>query len=105
VDALLTYSWPGNVRQLRNIMERLTVTCTTDQIELDQLPNEILEKRIDSYQNLEVSAGLTMDEIERRHIINTLKRLKGKKNLAAKELKIGLKTLYRKIEKFGIDSI
>jgi len=105
VDVLLTYHWPGNVRQLRNIMERLTVTCVGDRIELDQLPDEILEKKIDSYKNLEVSAGLTMDEIERRHIINTLKRFNGKKNQAAKELNIGLKTLYRKIERYGIEDL
>ncbi len=105
VDVLLTYHWPGNVRQLRNIMERLTVTCIGDRIELDQLPDEILEKKIDSYKNLEVSAGLTMDEIERRHIINTLKRFNGKKNQAAKELNIGLKTLYRKIERYGIEDL
>ena len=105
VDALLTFHWPGNVRQLRNIIERLTVTCSGDRIELDQLPDEILEKKIDSYKNLEVSAGLTMDEIERRHIINTLKRFNGKKNQAAKELNIGLKTLYRKIERYGIENL
>lgn len=105
VDVLLTYHWPGNVRQLRNIMERLTVTCIGERIELDQLPDEILEKKIDSYKNLEVSAGLTMDEIERRHIINTLKRFNGKKNQAAKELNIGLKTLYRKIERYGIEDL
>lgn len=105
VDALLTYHWPGNVRQLRNIIERLTVTCVGDRIELDQLPSEITESKVDSYKNLEVSAGLTMDEIERRHIINTLKRFNGKKNQAAKELNIGLKTLYRKIERYGIENI
>ncbi|PCJ52556.1 MAG: hypothetical protein COA79_23405 [Planctomycetota bacterium] len=103
VDALLSYHWPGNVRQLRNMIERLTVTCFGDTIELDQLPDEIFERKLDSYKELEVSAGLTMEEIERRHIINTLKRCAGKKNQAAKELKIGLKTLYRKIEKYGID--
>lgn len=102
VDALLSFHWPGNVRQLRNIIERLTVTCVGDKIELDQLPEEILTRKADAYKDLEVSAGLTMDEIERRHIINTLKRCNGKKLQAAKELKIGLKTLYRKIEKYGI---
>ena len=105
VDALLTYHWPGNVRELRNIIERLTVTCSGDCIELDQLPDEIMVKKVDSYKNLEVSAGLTMDEIERRHIINTLKRFNGKKNQAAKELNIGLKTLYRKIERYGIENL
>lgn len=104
VDALLSFHWPGNVRQLRNIIERLTVTCTTDTIELDQLPDDILKRKIDlSADELVVSPGLSMDEIERRHIINTLKRCNGKKNIAAKELNIGLKTLYRKIEKYGIN--
>ncbi len=98
-DALKQYSWPGNIRELKNIMERLSIICPTDTIGLDDLPREISSR---SKRNLQSGTALsgTMDDMERSAIFEALKNAKGVKAEAARQLGIGLKTLYRKLEKY-----
>lgn len=101
-QALMQHQWPGNIRELRNIMERLSIIVSGDEIQLSDLPTEIFRHREESGPTIEGK----MDDIERNAIITTLKKTNGVKSEAAKQLGIGLKTLYRKLEKYeeeGVD--
>jgi two-component system response regulator HydG len=106
--ALQGYNWPGNVREMENIMERAAVLSKGNNVDVEHLPIEILRSKerniADSFgrhPNFAASRGSLKDE-ERQIIISTLKELKGNKALAAKKLGIHYATLYRKLKQYGI---
>ena len=99
---LMAYNWPGNVRQLRNVIERAVALSRLDTITIDDLPDKILDHRDD---RLIVGGNdpdelTTLDDVERRYIIHVLKTLDGNKTLAAKTLGLDRKTLYRKLARY-----
>ena len=96
--AVLTrYSWPGNVRELRNLMERLTVLSSGEEI----APAEVALHL--GGPAAEAEAGmLSLDEIERRHIIKVLQSTGGNRARAAKILGIDPKTLYNKLKSYDL---
>ena len=111
---LLTYEWPGNVRELRNAVRR-AVLLSTDVIEKQHLcqPSERAPKNLDIEPNLSVAngnRGYSLSEIvdkataalEKTVIERVLQETKGNKSEAAKRLKIGYKTLQRKLKTYGI---
>jgi DNA-binding NtrC family response regulator len=111
---LLTYEWPGNVRELRNAVRR-AVLLSTDVIEKQHLcqPSERAPKNLDIEPNLSVAnghRGYSLSEIvnkataalEKTVIERVLQETKGNKSEAAKHLKIGYKTLQRKLKTYGI---
>ncbi|MBF0196630.1 MAG: sigma-54-dependent Fis family transcriptional regulator [Planctomycetes bacterium] len=106
---LLAYRWPGNIRELKNVMERLSIIVTEELILPSDLPLEITSSSSSSSSsgaaNAGLSEGATMDEIERNAILSTLQKTKGVKSEAAKALGIGLKTLYRKLEKYAEEGV
>lgn len=102
-DILLAYSWPGNTRELRNVIERLVVFSTTEQISVGDLPNEILDNAVANLKDdgLELEPGTTLKEavrrFERRLIEQALKRF-GRVPPAASALGIDPTTLIRKLK-------
>lgn len=101
-DALLTLrqaEWKGNVRELRNVIERSVIICD-NQITLEDLPIELqhhpCSRSDDKGDEFELAA------IERKHILKVLQHTHGNKTETARLLKIGLATLYRKIDSYGI---
>jgi len=96
LKTLKSYEWPGNVRQLRNALEEMAILSQNDIIDI--LPSFIDESTI----RLKFS-GKTMDEIEFEAIVQALGKTDGNRTKAAKLLGIGLRTLYRKIEKYRIE--
>ena len=101
-DALLTLrqaEWKGNVRELRNVIERSAIICD-NQITLEDLPIELQHHPCshsdDKGDEFELAA------IERKHILKVLQHTHGNKTETARLLKIGLATLYRKIDSYGI---
>jgi DNA-binding NtrC family response regulator len=96
---LMAHHWPGNIRELKNIAERLSIICPDSVIQERDLPSEI---RLSSEGGEEEAQSILgkMDDIERQAIFSTLKKTGGVKSDAAKSLGIGLKTLYRKLEKY-----
>jgi Nif-specific regulatory protein len=103
MDVLRNYDWPGNVRELRNVIERAVVL--TDEVEIR--PEDIRltasgETRSDAEDVAAQYAPVALDEIERRHILRTLKWTNGVKREAAEILGINRSTLDRKLDRYGI---
>ncbi len=106
---LKQYRWPGNVRELENAIERAVSLSHGPLLTPDDLPEAIRQGAL-SESDAKVSKGdqadevcLTMEEVEKRHLIRVLKETKGNKVKAAKILGIDRRTLYRMAERFGLD--
>ena len=95
-----SYAWPGNVRELRNVIERALITCD-DYITLDDMPLDFRSSTLSG--SATDGDDFELAEVEHRHIQRVLQYTKGNKAEAARLLKIGLTTLYRKIEEYGIN--
>lgn len=95
-----SYAWPGNVRELRNVIERALITCD-DYITLDDMPLDFRSSTLSG--SATDGDDFELAEAEHRHIQRVLQYTKGNKAEAARLLKIGLTTLYRKIEEYGIN--
>ncbi len=100
--ALFNYSWPGNVRQLRNSIESAVVLCKGAIITLDDLPPNVRGES--SEEIMRIPVGASLSEMEKEAIRATLQREGGNKSRAAEILGIGRKTLHRKLQEFGLDS-
>lgn len=98
--ALKAADWKGNIRELRNVMERSMIVCDR-QLTLQDLPIEIQNARLDDVYGKNFSE-FELAAMEKRHIAKVLQYTKGNKTEASRLLKIGLTTLYRKIEEYGI---
>jgi DNA-binding NtrC family response regulator len=98
--ALINYSWPGNVRELQNAIER-GFTLSGDSIDFDSLPPRIRECTQGQY-TMRDPDGLrpTLEEVERRYILETLATVNQDKTRASDMLGIDLSTLYRKLKRY-----
>jgi len=103
IHKMISYDWPGNVRELENVLERLLIISRGKKIELKHLPQEILEAQENKDSGLRTTDDhsiRSLEEIEKEHIMKTFKQCAGNKVKTAQILGIGLKTLYRKLEKY-----
>jgi DNA-binding NtrC family response regulator len=105
---LQQYRWPGNVRELENAIERAVSLSRGPLLTPDDLPAAIRQAGTESSQRVEPvespgEAYLTLEEVEKRHLIRVLKEMKGNKVKAAKVLGIDRRTLYRMADRFGVD--
>lgn len=100
--ALMARDWPGNVRELENCIESMVVTTLKDKLDVDSIPSSLasVAPRADS-----IPVGLPMRQIEEQAIRETLARVDGNRKLAAEILGIGLRTLHRKIDEYGIERV
>src|SRR4030043_1427022 len=99
---LLRYEYPGNVRELENIIEHAFVVCGGDRIELECLPKEIAGSQMETTSPLPTKEESPFDQAEAEVIEKVLKKYEGDRIKTAKELKIGRTTLWRKIRKYGL---
>jgi len=98
---LLDYDWPGNVRQLENVLERAVTLAQGDRLETEDLPERI-RTHIPSLDAGTTSAAfLTLDQQEQRHIAYVLRHVGGNKTQAARLLGVDRRTLYRKLLRLG----
>ncbi len=97
------YSWPGNVRQLQNAIERAKILAEDDSIRKKNLPPEIVTSASTAHVR-QTGHGLDLDTVNKQHIAETFHRLKGNKARTARALGIGRRTLYRLLEKHGIET-
>ena len=96
---LCSYSWPGNIRQLRNSIESAVVLARGKLIDVEDLPEQVVSHENES--KLSIKVGLSLEEAERMFIMSTLDYCGGNKTKASEMLKIGRKTLHRKLEEYG----
>lgn len=97
---LETYSWPGNLRELRNVIRRAVLFSPGDTITLESLPF-LSEKSVEENKEADVSLNVSPEE-EKEKIVRALEKTKGNKSRAAILLRIDRKTLYNKIRKYGL---
>ncbi|HOB69785.1 MAG TPA: sigma 54-interacting transcriptional regulator [Syntrophorhabdaceae bacterium] len=100
MSRLIEYDYPGNVRELENIIEQAFVLCRGDIIELHHLPAEL---RSDMLSSEDRSSSMSLLEMEKNLIAGKLRLYGGNRKLTARELGIDVSTLYRKILKMNID--
>ncbi|MCB9681854.1 MAG: sigma-54-dependent Fis family transcriptional regulator [Alphaproteobacteria bacterium] len=98
--ALRAYAWPGNVRELSNVLERAVLLCDGDWIELSDLPSDVagIAPPPDVFD-----LKTALASFERQHIARVLAACEGDKNVAAERLGVHLATLYRHMERLGIE--
>jgi transcriptional regulator with PAS, ATPase and Fis domain len=101
--ALENFAWPGNVRELRNVMERATILAEGEFIELEHLPNSLIQRSESNLPTLTLTPGMTVDEAERRLILLTLEHTRNNKTRAAEILGISLKTLHNKLNRLKME--
>ena len=93
------YPWPGNIRELRNVIERATILAESEFIEPRHLPPSLISRGEASLPTLTIAPGTTVDEAERRLILLTLDHTRNNKTRAAEILGISLKTLHNKLNR------
>lgn len=101
-QALMAYSWPGNVRQLRNVIENMVVLTNSDTLTPDLLPPEIQPANHDAAMPSNNLVGISIKQAEKELIRNTLQMVSGNREQAAKILGMGERTLYRKIKEYDL---
>jgi two-component system response regulator HydG len=103
---LMMFDWPGNVRQLRNVVESMVVVDYDGLLDMDDLPEELAAPAVPSDNLPEASlapfVGRTLIDMEKLFVAETLRLSGGNRELAAEKLGLGERTLYRKIKEFGL---
>ena len=103
---LISYSWPGNIRELRNVIQRMILLSENGKIDLSHLPNEISRITTENItildDNKSVMNGISMKDVEKQSIENALTKTKGNKEKASQILGISRATIFRKIKEYGI---
>lgn len=105
IAALIEFSWPGNVRQLLNVLERAAAFSDGPEIQFEDLPGDL--RRIGRSAAIVRSAAdreATLAELEREYILEVLRRAEGNKTRAAEMLDIPRRTLYRRLEEYGTEA-
>ena len=104
LEALDSQPWKGNIRELRNVIERSMIVCESGYLDIADLPFDIQNAHYE-HSNDSSPGSFELSAMEHRHIARVLEYTKGNKTEAARLLKIGLTTLYRKIEEYKISDL
>jgi len=102
---LSSFDWPGNIRQLRNAIRTMVVMCEKDMLDIQDIPPEIAQRRqliAGVAIATSAAAGVSLNELEKQAIIETLAKTKGNREKTAQILGIGERTLYRKIKEYNL---
>lgn len=104
IEVLQRYDWPGNIRQLRNAIRTMVVMCDRDKLDVQDIPPEIAQRRqlIAGSRPASGLGAVSLDELEKRAIEETLAKTNGNREKTAKILGIGERTLYRKIKEYNL---
>jgi len=108
MEILTSYEWPGNVRELENIIERAVILADGSEITAESLNISIFPERLRKRSRLTAAgdlgvSGITLEELEQRYLLQTLEETGWKKKQAAEILGINPSTLYRKLQRYGMD--
>ncbi len=100
-EMLSAYDWPGNIRELRNLVERMVVLARGKVLDVSDIPSQVRE-RVTGGGEVRIDAELTVDEMEKRMIIQALEKTNGNRTKAAEKLGISRRTLHRKLNQYEI---
>jgi DNA-binding NtrC family response regulator len=101
MSILESYTWPGNIRELRNVIEGVVVLTQGSAITEKDLPGHI-KKGSEERDSITMDLGLPLSEVEKKYILGTLEYAGGNKSKAARILDIGRKTLHRKLDEYSV---
>lgn len=107
IAILENYDYPGNVRELENIVERAVALSSSDMVTVSDLPSRILEG-LDFKKNndwIPVSLGKTLDEVIKEYILATYDYCSQNKRNTAKVLSISERNLYNKLNEYGLNNL
>ncbi|MBI5875053.1 MAG: sigma-54-dependent Fis family transcriptional regulator [Deltaproteobacteria bacterium] len=99
IKRLMAYLWPGNIRELKNIIQRAVILCKNETLTIKDLPLE-LQNPVETAWTAPTS---TIHELEKEHIKGVIKQVDGHKGKASQILGIDPKTLYRKMKEYGLE--
>jgi len=99
VEAFEQYRWPGNIRELKNVIKRAVLLTEEDTVQIEALPEEVIMGQLGELSY----PSLAKDDYEKERIVKALKKTKFNKSKAAKLLKVTRKTLYNKINHYNLD--
>jgi DNA-binding NtrC family response regulator len=102
INRLQAHTWPGNVRELENAIERALIFCQGEEIQPSDLPLEACMPTVEGFESAENSGDMSMETMEQAHITRVLEHCQWNRSCAARELRIGYNTLWRKMKKYGI---
>ncbi len=102
---LCAYDWPGNVRELENVIERAVIIREGQKVTVNDLPQQIrsLQQAAAGTPTLAVGGMVTLEELEKSHILAVLERTGGARKRTSEILGINASTLYRKLKKYGLN--
>jgi transcriptional regulator with PAS, ATPase and Fis domain len=101
LEWLESYSWPGNIRELRNCVESMFVLASSSALTIDDLPATVRCRKRQEWARVEFPESLTLEEVERAVVRQTLDRWQGNRTRAAKSLGISVRTLQRWLKRWG----
>ncbi len=97
------YPWPGNIREMKNVIKRAVLLCTGNQVEEEHIPREIIDQPIVSRPSNTHNLKIQTESQEREIILSTLEKTRYNKSKAAELLSIDRKTLYNKMKQYNIE--
>jgi len=103
VQMFAAHDWPGNIRELKNVIERAVIFCPSDRVCRDDLPSQYRTMHILQQTTSEKPLEEIYENLSRKAIIEALNRAGGSKSKAAEFLKIHRKTLYNRMKKYGLE--
>lgn len=103
VSCLESYPWPGNIRELKNVIQRAVISCSGDILEMEHLPRRIAMHRHKDV-TVTIRIGMSIAEVEKEMIIRTLDHANNNRTMASELLGISRRSLYNKMEKYSIST-
>ena len=99
---LSQYPWPGNVRELEHVIERAVALATHTILSVDDLPPEVIQPAAENLADMDIE-GDTLDALKRERVLAVLESAKGDKEQAARLLGVSRRTVYRLIDRYGLE--
>jgi two-component system response regulator HydG len=103
IDTLMRYDWPGNIRELENVIERAVLLCRNEYVSPKDLPSPFQGEQMGEQPLISIPPGMTLEKLEKEAIIQTLEENGGNRTQTAQVLGISRKTLQNKLKEYGLE--